>query len=146
MHLHAEPVRLGSGVNADPRQPIGGYGSRVSEWCLDPQLLSGQNHFTWTAEARSKWLAHARFATAGLCDGSSPVGVATEASMADLLSGVRLGPFIVFKDENGLRHAVRQGAVLAISEMDEGAVTIQMTGGRAALVRQAFERVLRWFR
>ena len=66
--------------------------------------------------------------------------------MADILSGVRIGPFVVFKDENGLRHAVRQGAIMSISECDGDMVTIQMTGSRTALVRQAFERVITWFR
>ncbi len=65
--------------------------------------------------------------------------------MADILSGVRVGPFVVFKDADGMRHAVRQGAILAISECEGGVVTIQMTGSRVALVRQAFERVLTWF-
>lgn len=64
--------------------------------------------------------------------------------MSDILSGVRVGPFIVFKDADGMRHAVRQGAILAISDGD--VVTISMTGSRSALVRQAFDRVLAWFR
>ncbi len=66
--------------------------------------------------------------------------------MADILSGARVGPFIVFRDENGRRHAVRQGAILAISEAEDDLTTVQMTGSRTALVRQAFERVLSWFR
>jgi hypothetical protein len=57
-----------------------------------------------------------------------------------------VGPFIVFKDADGMRHAVRQGAILAISECDGDIVTISMTGSRSALVRQAFDRVLSWFR
>ncbi len=66
--------------------------------------------------------------------------------MSDLLSGVRVGPFVVFKDADGMRHAVRQGAILAISEHEGDVVTISMTGSRSALVRQAFDRVLAWFR
>ncbi len=65
--------------------------------------------------------------------------------MSDILSGVRVGPFIVFKDADGMRHAVRQGAILAISECDGDIVTISMTGSRSALVRQAFDRVVAWF-
>ena len=65
--------------------------------------------------------------------------------MSDLLSGVRVGPFVVFKDADGMRHAVRQGAILAISEHEGDVVTISMTGSRSALVRQAFDRVVAWF-
>jgi hypothetical protein len=64
----------------------------------------------------------------------------------DILSGVRVGPFIVFKDADGMRHAVRHGAILSISEGEGDVVSITMTGSRTALVRQAFERVLAWFR
>ncbi len=66
--------------------------------------------------------------------------------MSDILSGVRVGPFVVFKDADGMRHAVRQVAILAISEHEGDVVTISMTGSRSALVRQAFDRVLAWFR
>jgi hypothetical protein len=66
--------------------------------------------------------------------------------MADLVSGIRLGPFVVFRDENCHRHAVRLGAILAISETDQDLVTIQMTVSRTATVRQAFDRVPAWLR
>ncbi len=66
--------------------------------------------------------------------------------MADIVSAIRLGPFVVFRDENGHRHAVRQGAILAISEGEGDVTTLQMTGSRTAAVRQAFDRVLAWFR
>jgi glutamate synthase domain-containing protein 3 len=66
--------------------------------------------------------------------------------VADILSGVRVGSWVVFRDQDGMRHAVKQGAVLAISEGDGDVTTLQMTGGRTALVRQAFEKVLSWFR
>jgi len=66
--------------------------------------------------------------------------------VTELLSAIRFGPFVVFKDEHGLRHAVRQGAIMSISEGDQDLVTIQMTGSRTATVRVAFDRVLSWFR
>lgn len=68
--------------------------------------------------------------------------------MADLVRGCRIGPWIVFRDEDGLRHAVRQTAVLTISDADEGGESsaITMTGGRQAVVRQAFDTVLGWLR
>jgi hypothetical protein len=32
---------------------------------------------------------------------------------------MRCGPFVILKDEEGLRHAVRQAAILAISDTDD---------------------------
>ncbi len=66
--------------------------------------------------------------------------------MTDILSGARVGPFIVFKDADGKRHAVRHGAIMSVSEDEDDVVSIAMTGNRTALVRQAFDRVLSWFR
>ncbi len=66
--------------------------------------------------------------------------------MTELMSGVRIGPWVVFRDQEGMRHAVKQGAILTISETDQDLVTIQMTGSRTATVRQAFDRVLAWFK
>jgi hypothetical protein len=67
--------------------------------------------------------------------------------MSDLVAGQRLGPFIVFRDEDGLRHAVRQGAIMTISETGEtGESTfIQLTGQRSATVHRSFDQVLAWF-
>ena len=58
--------------------------------------------------------------------------------MADIVSGQRVGGFIVFQDEDGLRHAVRCGAILASSAM-------QMSGNRVVIVRVGFDDVLGWF-
>ncbi len=68
--------------------------------------------------------------------------------MADMLCGCRIGPWIVFRDEEGLRHAVRQTAVLTSSEADEfgGTSAITMAGGRRAVVRQTFDIVPGWLR
>ena len=68
------------------------------------------------------------------------------SQLADIVSAIRAGPFIVFLDAEGKRHAVRNGAVLAISETDDDLTILQMTGSRSALVRQAFDKVLTWFR
>jgi hypothetical protein len=67
--------------------------------------------------------------------------------MAEVTTGQRVGGFVVFRDEDGLRHAVRQGAILAISDADEtGSITaVQLTGNRTAVVRQGFDQVLGWF-
>ncbi len=65
----------------------------------------------------------------------------------ELVGGHRQGPFVVFEDEDGVRHAVRQGAIMSISEAsaEPGATLIQLSGQRTALVRGSFEQVLSWF-
>jgi hypothetical protein len=67
--------------------------------------------------------------------------------VVDLVAGERLGPFVVFRDADGNRHAVRHGAIMAISETDDaiGSTIVQLTGQRTALVHQTFEQVLSWF-
>jgi len=67
--------------------------------------------------------------------------------MADIVSGQRVGGFIVFQDEDGLRHAVRCGAILALSDADEvgTATAMQMSGNRVVIVRVGFDDVLGWF-
>jgi hypothetical protein len=67
--------------------------------------------------------------------------------MSELRPACRLGPFIVLTEENGIRHAVRLGAVLAVSEADETGTTciIQITGNRTVEVHGSLEAVLRWF-
>jgi hypothetical protein len=67
--------------------------------------------------------------------------------MADLVSGGRAGPYVIFVDEDGLRHAVRPAAVLALSDGDDlrGLTVMQMTGGRTVLVRRGLDEVLGWF-
>jgi hypothetical protein len=68
--------------------------------------------------------------------------------MVDLVSGERIGSFVVFVDEDGLRHAVRCAAVLALSDADgDGNDTImQLPGGRAVTIRRPVLDVLGWFR
>lgn len=64
-----------------------------------------------------------------------------------LASGQRVGAFVVFADENGLRHAVRLGSVLALSDGDERQDTtvMQLPGGRAVLIQVPLDEVLDWF-
>ena len=68
--------------------------------------------------------------------------------MADLVDGGRVGAFIVFVDEDGLRHAVRCQAVLALSDADgAGSDTIlQLTGNRVVRLTRPMDEVLEWFR
>ncbi len=67
--------------------------------------------------------------------------------MAEFVSGERVGPFIVFRDSDGLRHAVRLGAVLAISDADDqqGMTWLSISGRRQVIIHAPLEDVLRWF-
>ncbi len=64
-----------------------------------------------------------------------------------LASGQRVGAFVVFIDENGVRCAIRPGSVLALSDGDEARDTtvMQFAGGRAVRILSPLEEVLRWF-
>lgn len=59
----------------------------------------------------------------------------------------RVGAFILFADDNGVRYAVRLGAVLALGDGDEARDTtiMHMPGGRAVLIPAPLEEVLKWF-
>ena len=67
--------------------------------------------------------------------------------MAELVRGHRAGGFVLFQDEDGLRHAVRAAGVLALSDGDQdGGLTImQMPGNRALVIRRSLDEVLSWF-
>jgi len=67
--------------------------------------------------------------------------------MTDILSGRRLGPFIVIQDSEGLRHAIRPGAVIAISDADDlqGTAYLSLPGGRCVLIHSSFDDILRLF-
>ncbi len=67
--------------------------------------------------------------------------------MGDIVTGERVGGFVVLTDEDGLRHAVKSGAVLALSDADgTGRDTVmQLTGNRVVTIRQSMEQVLAWF-
>ena len=59
----------------------------------------------------------------------------------------RVGAFVLVVNENGVRYAVKLGAVLALSDGDEARDTtiLQMPGGRAVLIRASLDEVLEWF-
>lgn len=61
--------------------------------------------------------------------------------------GSRVGAFVVFIDGDGLRHAVRLGSVLALSDGDEAqdATILQLPGARAIRVLAPLDEVLGWF-
>ena len=68
--------------------------------------------------------------------------------MTNVITGMRTGAFIVFTDDEGLRHAVRLGTVLALSDADsaQDATVMQLPGGRCVLIRAPLDEVLLWFR
>jgi hypothetical protein len=63
-----------------------------------------------------------------------------------LLRGERLGPFLVFTDQDGLRHAVRLTAVLALSDTDpaQDSTLVQLAGQRSVVVAVSLEEALGW--
>lgn len=67
--------------------------------------------------------------------------------MSSVVTGRRVGAFVVFTDEDGLRHAVRLPVVLALSDTDtcQDTTTVHMTAGRSLLIRASLEQVLQWF-
>lgn len=67
--------------------------------------------------------------------------------MSAVITGTRMGSFVVFVDDENLRHAVRLGSVLALSDTDtcQDSTLMQMPGNRAVLIRAPLERVLTWF-
>jgi len=67
--------------------------------------------------------------------------------MSDLLTGERVGGFLLFVDQDGLRHAVRVNTVLALSDGDTGQDTtvLVLSGGRAVVVQLPLDKALSWF-
>jgi len=66
--------------------------------------------------------------------------------MTTLLRGERAGPFLVFTDQDGLRHAVRLTAVLALSDTDQAqdCTLVQLAGQRSVVVAVSLEEALGW--
>lgn len=67
--------------------------------------------------------------------------------MSTLLLAERIGGFVVFTDEDGLRHAVRLTAVLALSDGDQAqdSTVMQLTGNRTVVVQMPLDEALTWF-
>lgn len=67
--------------------------------------------------------------------------------MSAAVTGMRVGAFVILIDDEGLRHAVRLGSVLALSDADncQDTAVMQMPGGRTVLIRASLEEVLQWF-
>lgn len=67
--------------------------------------------------------------------------------MSTVITGTRIGAFVIFADDEGLRHAVRLGSVLALSDADncQDSTIMSMPGGRVVLIRAALDEVVSWF-
>ena len=70
------------------------------------------------------------------------------AAVADLLTGERVGGFVLFVDWDGLRQGCplrrRDGAVRRDS--GGGETIMQLVGGRSVIIRRSVAEVLDWFR
>ncbi|KAA0686188.1 MULTISPECIES: hypothetical protein [Alphaproteobacteria] len=67
--------------------------------------------------------------------------------MSDMTDGQRVAGFILLKDVDGKRHAVRPGAFQALSDADEdGDETIAQIGfSRQVRILRPLDEVLTWF-
>ena len=67
------------------------------------------------------------------------------------MSGVplahRSGPFVVFSDSDGLRHAIRLGGITALSDADECRDTtlLLIHGGKLLVLQESLDEVVQWF-
>ncbi len=66
--------------------------------------------------------------------------------MKPTTAGERHGGFLVFRDEEGIRHAVRLTAVLAASDADASrdATIVQLPGNRFVAVSMSLDDFLGW--
>ena len=58
----------------------------------------------------------------------------------------RHGSTLVFRDQDGIRHAVRTSAIIAASDVDttRDATVVQLPGGRFLMVRTCLDEVTQW--
>lgn len=67
--------------------------------------------------------------------------------MSAVLTGRRIGAFVIFTDDEGLRHAVRLGSVIALSDADacQDSTIMMMPGSRTVLIHASLDEVVSWF-
>ncbi len=68
-------------------------------------------------------------------------------NVSAIASGSHLGGFVLLTDADGIRHALRLGAVLALSDGDpcHDSTMVQMPAGRTLLIHTPLEKVITWF-
>ena len=54
-------------------------------------------------------------------------------------------PFVLVRDQDGCRHAIRRTAVIALTENLSGGTTILLSGGRLVVLDEAIEHVVARF-
>ena len=66
--------------------------------------------------------------------------------MSVMVTGQRIGAFVLFRDEDGIRHLVKLGAVLAMSDAgdDQCATIVQLTGNKTVTILSSLDEVLTW--
>lgn len=64
-----------------------------------------------------------------------------------IVHGERCGPFVLLRDVQGRRHALRGNAIVGMSETDEIAdeTVLTIQGGRSLIVRASLDEVIAWF-
>ena len=77
----------------------------------------------------------------------SPDHDTTGSEATPPVAGQRVGAFVVFADDEGVRYEVRLGSIMSLSDADscQDATVMQLPGGRALLIRATLEQVLAWF-
>lgn len=66
--------------------------------------------------------------------------------MSAVILGERVGHYVVFRDADDRRHAVRLTTILAASDADDDhcSTVLTLPGGRSVLVDVALDSVLTW--
>lgn len=64
-----------------------------------------------------------------------------------MIQAERNGPFVVLRDVEGRRHALRANAIIGISEADEvgDESVLAIQGGRLLLVNASVDEIVGWF-
>lgn len=57
----------------------------------------------------------------------------------------RHGPFVVVRDIEGRKHALRGNAIIGVTETDGDESALVLQGGRLLLVDASLEEVIAWF-
>jgi hypothetical protein len=66
--------------------------------------------------------------------------------MNSTMSGTRIGPYLLLRDQAGLRHIARINSVSLVSEIDEvGDETMLIISSRPIRLSATIDEVLEWF-
>ena len=67
--------------------------------------------------------------------------------MSDVPPSYRAGPFLMFSDPDGMRHAVKVNGVIGLSDADEtrDSTLMLVQGGRVLVLSEPLDVVISWF-